>query len=532
MPVSNLRRKNVQSNLLLMLYVGSLVFLLMQPSYASSPRVVSAALPEYITEYLVPTPSSAPLAITTGADGVVWFTESNASKLARFDPVVQSFAEYVVPGVGDMWGVTLDHNGYVWLTQYSGKGSVSPGGSVAFGGTGRLVRFDPTRNNFTSIEIPTIGSFPMRLVVDDQNRIWFTELLGNKIGVYDQSKKQLTEYPVPTNASGPADLTFNRNGVLWFTETYARNLAEFFPQNQSFVQYPLGNASASQIVSSPFGVAIDNQGNVWVADHGGNWIVKFNSVTHGIVKYPTHFPPEDVYPISLVNDLLIDSSGKVWFTEHGGNSIGYLSTQDYTMTEFSIPTGPLSTCLWLTVAPNGDVWFTEWSSNKIGVVHSNLFVPVSIMVSYTYLRLSPGDETTLSLLVKTSQDTVGNGTLSYSWSSYNPNDASVSFSSQYPSLAGPADTSAQAELFISTTTNPGNYTLGLGIDMGKVTVWSMVQVQITAQPPTTPIGTSLTLVSAAVAILVVVVLVLGLVLHRARRQRRPSTATYGNASHC
>ena len=470
-----------------------------------------------MSEYSVPTPASAPLAITVGPNGVVWFTESNASKLARFDPVAQSFAEYVVPGVGDMWGVTLDHNGYVWLTQYSGKGSVSPGGSVAFGGTGRLVRFDPTRNNFTSIDVPTVGSFPMRLVADGQNKIWFTELLGNKIGVYDQSKNELTEYPVPTNASGPADLTFDRNGALWFTETYARSLGEFFPQNQSFIEYPLGNTGASQIVSSPIGIAVDNQANVWVADHGGNWIVKFNTLTHGIVKYPTHFPPQDVYPISLVNDLLIDSNGRVWFTEHGGNSIGYLNTQGYSMIEFPIPTGPMSTCLWLALAPNGDVWFTEWSSNKIGVVHSSLPVPVSTTVSQSYLRLSPGDETTVSLLQRTSQDIVGNGTLRYSWSSYNPNDLSVSFSSQYPSLAGPANNSAQAELFVSTATPPGNYTLGLGIDTGRVSAWTMVQVQIATAPPPTPIGTSITLISSALVIFVVLVLVLGIVLRRTRR---------------
>ena len=525
MHVSYLSRENIQTNLMLMVCIGLLVFLLILPTYASNPSATSTALPEYINEYSVPTAASAPLAITVDRNGLVWFTESNASKLAKFDPVANSFAEYAVPGVGDMWGVTLDHNGYVWLTQYSGKGSVSPGGSIVFGGSGRLVRFDPTRNNFTSVGVPTVGSFPMRLVVDDQNRIWFTELLGNKIGVYDQSKKQLTEYPVPTNASGPADLSFDRNGALWFTEAYASNLGEFFPENQSFREYPLGNSTGSQIVSSPVGLAIDDQSNVWVADHGGNWIVEFNPVTHGIVEYPTHFPPENVYPISLVNDLLIDSNGKVWFTEHGGNSIGYLNTKDYTMAEFPIPTGPLSTCLWLALAPNGDIWFTEWSTNKIGAVQSNLPIPVSILVSEKYLRLSPGDETTISLLTKTSQDIVGNGTLRSSWSSYTPQDASVSFSSQYPSLAGPADTSAQAELFISTTTKPGNYTLGLGIDTGRVTVWSMVQVQITAQPPTTPIGTSLTLVSAAGVILVVVVLVLGLVLHRARRQRPPSPAT-------
>jgi len=40
----------------------------------------------YIEEYDVPTPESAPLAIMVDSHGVVWFTESNASKLARFDP--------------------------------------------------------------------------------------------------------------------------------------------------------------------------------------------------------------------------------------------------------------------------------------------------------------------------------------------------------------------------------------------------------------------------------------------------------------
>ena len=246
------------------------MFLLSLSSYAPGAAVASETLPEYIDEYTIPTAASAPLAIAVDRNGIVWFTESNASKLASFDPMSHTFNEYSVPGVGDMWGVTFDHGGYVWLTQYSGKGSVSPGGSIVFGGNGRLVRFDPVRKNFTSIDVPTVGSFPMRIVVDEQNMIWFTELLGNKIGVYDQSTKQLTEYSVPTNSSGPADLTFDRNGHLWFTEAYARSLGEFLPQNESFIQYPLGNESASQIVSSPVGLAFDSEGNLWVADHGGN----------------------------------------------------------------------------------------------------------------------------------------------------------------------------------------------------------------------------------------------------------------------
>jgi len=514
-----LSTRNSQKNFFGFVCVSLLTILLLLSNCAPSRAVASTTFPKYIDEYTIPTAASAPLAITVDSNGIVWFTESNASKLASFDPVSQTFNEYDVPGVGDMWGVTLDHNGYVWLTQYSGKGSVSPGGSIVFGGTGRLVKFDPIRRSFTSIDVPTPSSFPMRLAVDEQNRIWFTELLGNKIGVYDQGKKQLMEYSVPTNASGPADLTFDRSGHLWFTETYAKNLGEFFPQNESFIEYRLGNETASEIVSSPVGLAFDSEGNLWVADHGGNWIVEFSPLTHRIVKYPTHFPPQDVYPISLVNDLLTDSKGRVWFIEHGGNSVGYLNIHNQTMTEFRIPTGPLSTSLWLAAAPNGDIWFTEWSTNKIGVAHSNLPVPVSIVVPETYLHLSPGDETTISLATRTSREIIGNGTLRYSWSSYNPTDVSVAFSAQYPSLNSMTDSPSQAELFISSTTKPGNYTLGLGFDTGNVTAWSMIHVQVTSTTSSTPIGTSLTVVSAS-AVIAVVAIVMGLVLTRTRPWRQ------------
>jgi virginiamycin B lyase len=504
--------------LLRALCLGSLIFLCIFFGFAFGPVSAQGSLPKYIDEYSIPTAASAPLAITVDRNGMVWFTESNASKLARFDPSTHSFIEYHVPGVGDMWGIALDHNGYVWFTQYSARGNVNPGGAVVSGGTGRLGRLDPTQSNCTFIDVPTEGSFPMRLVADSQDRIWFTELLGNKIGVYDQSKKQLTEYSVPTNASGPADLAFDKNGVLWFTETYARQLGKFFSQNQTFLEYPLGNGDSSQIVSSPVGLAFDDMGNVWVADHGGSWIVEFNPVTQGIVKFPTHSPPEDVYPISLVNDLVADSKGRIWFVEHGGNSIGCLIIQNQTMYEFPIPTGPISTSLWIALSPSNEVWFTEWSADKIGVLHSHMTIPISIETSDNYLSMTPGDETTISLVTETSQAITGNGTMRYSWSSYNPNDVSIAFSPQYPSLTGLSSISGQAELTLSNNIKPGNYTLGLGIDTGEVTVWSMIRVQVAPQGSTTPDVTTTILESVAA---VTLVFVLGLVWLGLRSRRQP-----------
>jgi len=130
----------------------------------------------------------------------------------------------------------------------------------------------------------------------------------------------------------------------------------------------------------------------------------------------------------------------------------------------------------------------EWSANKIGVVHAGLPVPLSIRVSESHLRLEAGRETTMSLLTKTGQEIGGNGTFRYSWSSYIPEQVEVTFSPEYPPLAGLADAPGQAELKVSGKVRPGNYTLGLGIDAGAVLVWSMVQTEVTqAKPANVPL---------------------------------------------
>ena len=463
--------------------LGTVSLIVLALAFVASARLsvqASDGLPRYVDEYDVPTPSSAPLALTVDRNGIVWFTESNASKLARFDPATDTFREYAVPGVGDMWGITIDNQGNIWLTQYSLKGSISPGGSIEPGGNGRLIRFNPTTGNFTVVDVSTPGGFPFRVTTDAAGRIWFTELLGNQIGFYDPATGQLQMYPVPTPFAGPADLTFDSHGMLWFTEAYNESIAKFDPGTGTFDEYHFYSLDPNQYVGSPVGISVTEDGIVWVADHGGNWVVEFNSTSQHVALYPTHFPPPEVYPISLVNDLLVDPQGKVWFTEHGGNSIGYLDPRTHKMVEFAIPTGPISTALWLAQAPNGDLWFTEWSANKIGVVHANLPVPLDLSSSENQLSLPVNGEATLSLVLSSSQEFMWSGTFDYSWPSYNQGDVNVTFTPQNTSLSGEASSQTAATITISQHVLPGNYVLGLGFDAGAVRVWTMVQSDVSA----------------------------------------------------
>ena len=115
-------------------------------------------------------------------------------------------------------------------------------------------------------------------------------------------------------------------------------------------------------------------------------------------------------------------------------------------------------------------------------------------------------------------DIGGNGVLEYSWGTYNPREVSVSFSPHNPSLAGLADVAVQAELKVSESTKSGNYTLGLGIEVGAVRVWTMVQAQVvpaTSTPSSQPL-------LAFVAIPILALAGLGGLLFVRRARRKPS----------
>jgi len=49
---------------------------------------------EYVKEYKIPTACTQPLAITVDPYGMVWFAQTNTGKVAKFDPLTETFTEY------------------------------------------------------------------------------------------------------------------------------------------------------------------------------------------------------------------------------------------------------------------------------------------------------------------------------------------------------------------------------------------------------------------------------------------------------
>src|SRR5205807_10145476 len=51
--------------------------------------------------------------------------------------------------------------------------------------------------------------------MDAQDRLWFGEFYGGKIGMFDTKTEKFQEWPVPTPHTAPYDVVLDKNGEAW-----------------------------------------------------------------------------------------------------------------------------------------------------------------------------------------------------------------------------------------------------------------------------------------------------------------------------
>jgi len=52
-------------------------------------------------------------------------------------------------------------------------------------------------------------------MMDSQDRVWFGEYRGNKIGMFDTKSEKFQEWTMPTPWSSPYDVVVDKNGEAW-----------------------------------------------------------------------------------------------------------------------------------------------------------------------------------------------------------------------------------------------------------------------------------------------------------------------------
>ncbi len=241
-------------------------------------------------------------------DGKLWYIDPLAARpnstLGVYDPDTESLKQFVIPIEGVGTGLTMDSSGNVWVpTSQSNK----------------VVKFIPQTEQFVSYDIPTAQAEPVGIMTDSQGNIWFAEAIG-KIAKIDANSGKITEY-APRNGQQALDEPTaifedpKNPGTLYISEHTAHTVTAFNTLLGSFHKYPSLNEAGL-----PFGMALDNYGNLWVAEHTIDKIAVLDPRT-GASK-EANIP----IPGSFIQWITSDDNGRIWFAAQQGNGLGSITT--------------------------------------------------------------------------------------------------------------------------------------------------------------------------------------------------------------
>jgi copper transport protein len=195
---------------------------------------------------------------------------------------------------------------------------------------------------------------------------WRAEVWAQRTGSFDvvvpfqldvpAVSLRFSELPLSSDAN-PYGIAVDQNGTVWVAESGSGNLASYQPTTRVFTEFPLPQSG-----SRPFYIAIDKTSAVWISETQYNQIVMFNPSTNTFKQYSV--PTTGAVP----GGITVDRNGNIWFTEELADKIARLNPVTGNITEFQIPT-PNAIPIQIAVDARGAIWFTESKGGKIGMMN-------------------------------------------------------------------------------------------------------------------------------------------------------------------
>ena len=456
---------------------------------------------KYIKEYKIPTDCTQPLAIVTSPNGNVWFAQSNTGKLAKFNPLTESFTEYdnrFWP-TGDrsmIWGLDYASDGTLWFTDDTHNS---------------IWKFDITTREYERVPflLPE-NSLPQRLDVIG-SRIIINDFTGNQIIYFDNiySLDELVTYslPPPAQNSVSADFTIDLENNLWFTNWIPDQEGSLVKINQT--KFDLAIQNNSEVIefnffplpndlSTPNGISEDNSGNIWIADSSSSLFFKFDPISENFTKYSTSDPPIFSYgnhtgqiKSSISQPYWIEKSPSgIVFNEPSANRIAVFDPTSETLVEYSIPSkNPywgdcdnekncgISQVFDFTI--DGDkIWFTEWAENKIGVLDTSILLPIDVQPDTNRISIKPGESKDLYFVISS----ISQSPIKVSPIFNNPdfeNNVNVTYNSNENYLLN-SDIPLEISISVSASeiATSGEYKILLGVETDLISFSKFVTVTI------------------------------------------------------
>ena len=448
----------------------------------------------YVTEYKIPTECTMPLAIVTDPQGNVWFTQTNTGKVAKFNPLTETFTEYenpTWPPDGSSFARSM-----MWGIDYS------PDGSLLFTDEAfdLVWKFSIQDESYSRISFPSEGnSLPQKLEVVG-SQIIINDFLGNKIVFMDAAEvgEQITykSIPSPVPNSVTSDFAIDGDDNLWYTNW-------IFQQGGVLVKYDQTGNSLPDIyelppgLNTPNGAVADSNGNIWLADTSSSFFFSFDPQSELFTQYVTSLPTVSTYgnssgliktPATRPYWIELDQNDQIVFNEQTANRIGIFNPSTNTLTEYLIPSknpnwadcDQLDDCGLAQVfgfTINDDkIWFTEWVENNIGVLDTSIPLPFEVNIDIEDIVLKKGEQAQIIVNFIPNSDSQTVSLVSTSTAAFD--DLSVKSSITSIELNSNEPISIPIQISASENALSGTYKILIGGQTDDVTISKYLTLQV------------------------------------------------------
>jgi predicted membrane-bound mannosyltransferase/DNA-binding beta-propeller fold protein YncE len=273
---------------------------------------------------------NAPRSLAFAKDGTVYVADSRNHRVLHLDMEGNTLHEWgtFADGVNtpvdagtfnEPWGIAIASDGSVYVTD-TWNHRVEK-----FTASGKFIT---AWGIFGQGETPDSFYGPRGLAVDSEGRVYVTDTGNKRIAVFDPNGNFITQFGSagfdPGQFDEPVGIAIDKNGTVYVVDTWNRRVQTFIPieteGNLSFVpekQWDVYGWFGQSLDNKPF-IAVNDELHVFLTDPDGFRAMEFDQ-NGTLIRVWDDLNPNS--SLGMPSGVAIDNDGHVWITDSLNNSL-------------------------------------------------------------------------------------------------------------------------------------------------------------------------------------------------------------------
>jgi DNA-binding beta-propeller fold protein YncE len=303
---------------------------------------------------------SEPKGLATSSKGDIWVTDSGNKRVEEFSEQGEYLRQFST-GTNPV-GVAVDSSGHVWSDDENETGAIEEHGE-----TGSLIQKFGTRGEGNG-DVRE----PRRLTVVD-GYVWVADAENNRVEVFNEKGEYVTKFGTKGTGSEemeyPTGVAVDERGNVWVADDNNRvdhwEMASSWPPtfSSSFGSSGTGNGQ----FNVPTGIAVNPiDGDVVVSDEKNNRIEVFNETAEVVQKFGSEGTGHG--KLKEPRGVATDSKGNVWVADSGNDRVEQFSETGEYVSQFGTKgtgNGQLSEPKGVAVDSKGNVWVADSGNDRV-----------------------------------------------------------------------------------------------------------------------------------------------------------------------